>query len=325
MGAGTDQLSAPTRTIDGLSAIIDTFDAVLLDQWGVLHDGARAYPLAIETLQRLKRAGKTIIVLSNSGKSGEDNAKRIVSMGFDGAAIDAVVSAGDDARDAILHPDEDFHRALGSRCLLFARPADAALGDGLGVSVTLAGNDPLAAGVVDSVDFLLVMSMDAPAQSVARWAPLLERAALRELPMVCGNPDLARVSPGGTLYEAPGLVAKRYAELGGQVRWHGKPHARIYRHCLRLIEARLAECLPGALPRALPGLARGRVLAIGDSLHHDVLGAREAGLASLLIAGGVHRDAICDPHCGAIDPHAAARLFEREQICPDWLAPSFRW
>jgi HAD superfamily hydrolase (TIGR01459 family) len=143
---------------------------------------------------------------------------------------------------------------------------------------------------------------------VQGWEPLLRRAVARGLPMVCGNPDLARVSRDGTLFEAPGLVARRYQELGGEVHLHGKPDPRIYRTCLR------------HLP---PGAAR--VVAVGDSLHHDILGANRAGLRSLLIAGGVHRDEL---GCGSgelPDPARARALFERAGAVPDLVAPAFAW
>ena len=56
------------------------------------------------------------------------------------------------------------------------------------------------------------------------------------------------------------------------MRWHGKPHPSVYDSCLELL-----------------GIAdRRRLLAIGDSLRTDIAGAANAGIDSLLIAGGVH-------------------------------------
>ena len=52
----------------GVSALVADFDGYILDQWGVMHDGTRPYPGAAECLQRLRAAGKRIVVLSNSSK-----------------------------------------------------------------------------------------------------------------------------------------------------------------------------------------------------------------------------------------------------------------
>ena len=58
------------------------------------------------------------------------------------------------------------------------------------------------------------------------------------------------------------------------VYYHGKPHAPIYRSCLRS----LGDCAPA------------RVLAIGDSVEHDILGAARMGISSALIPGVVHAE-----------------------------------
>ncbi len=292
-----------TRYLHGLRELASECDALLLDQWGVLHDGHQAYPGAVDCLERLRDAGKAVVILSNSGKSGEENSRLIEAMGFERGLFDAVVSAGDDARDAILSGDDGPYAGSGRRCLLLSRDADRHLADGLGLDVI---TDPEEGP--DLADFVLLMSMDAPTQSVQGWEPLLRRAVARSLPMVCGNPDLARVSREGALLEAPGLVARRYQELGGEVHLHGKPDPRIYRTCQRHLPAGAA-----------------RVVAVGDSLHHDILGANRAGLRSLLVAGGVHRDELDCRLAELPDPARARALFQQAGAVPDFVAPVFVW
>ncbi|MCV9936938.1 TIGR01459 family HAD-type hydrolase [Boseaceae bacterium BT-24-1] len=239
------------------------YDGFLLDQWGVLHDGVWPYPGAVTALEALRHAGKRVIILSNSGRLGAENAAQLAKLGFARELYDEVVSAGDDAREALATRDEPFHRALGRRCLLLARAGEFHLAEGLGLDLV---DD------VETADFILLMTMDPPRQSVAGWTDLLKAAGERRLPMVCANPDLHRASSDGGLQEAPGLVARAYEQLGGTVRYHGKPEPRIYRTCL----ARL-------------GLERSRVVAIGGSLEHDIAGAEAAGLDSVFIGGGIHR------------------------------------
>ncbi len=272
------------------------YDGFLLDQWGVLHDGVRPYPGAIAALEMLRGAGKRVIILSNSGRRGAENVKQLATFGFVPGLYDEVVSAGDDAREALAARDEPFHRALGRRCLLLAREGEAHLAEGLGLDLV---EDVAAA------DFILLMTMDPPRQSVAGWMNLLKAASARRLPMVCANPDLHRASPDGGLQEAPGLVARAYEQLGGAVRYHGKPEPRIYRTCLAKL-----------------GLDRSRVVAIGDSLEHDIAGAQGAGIDSVFIAGGIHRDEIaCD---GAVmDTASCLALFARASRTPTYALPLF--
>ena len=291
------------RYLHGLRELASECDALLLDQWGVLHDGHRAYPGAVDCLRRLRDAGKAVVILSNSGKTGAENARLIEAMGFERGLFDAVVSAGDDARDAILASEDAFYAGLGRRCLLLARDADGHLADGLGLEVTT----DLDSGP-ERADFVLVMSMDSPAQSVSGWEAVLRRAVARGLPLVCGNPDLARVTRDGSLLEAPGMVARRYEALGGTVRMHGKPDPRIYRACLRPFQA-----------------AHDRNVAVGDSLDHDILGANRVGLRSLLIAAGVHREALGCRFGELPDPARADALYAQAGAVPDLVAASFAW
>ncbi len=282
-----------------MAGLMASHDAFIIDQWGVLHDGHSPYDGAIDCLRRVRAAGKAVAILSNTGKRGEDNARLMVDMGFTRDLFDAVVCAGDDARDAIMHDPDPFYRTLGPRCLPLARTEDRHLADGLGRQLVTD---------VEQADFLFVLSMDAPRQSVALWEPVLARAAARCLPMVCGNPDIARVSPSGQMFEAPGLLARRYAELGGAVRMHGKPNRRIYDSCLR----------------ALP-FPRTRIAGIGDSLQHDVVGAVGAGLTSVFVACGVHRDALGIGFGQMPEPDRCERLYEQTGARPDYLISAFRW
>lgn len=290
---------ASTEYLPGMARVIGRYDALIVDQWGVLHDGVTLYPGAVDCLRRLQAAGKAVLVLSNSGRTGAENARLLAEMGIDRTLFREVVSAGDDARDALLNSADPFYRQLGKRCLPLARERDAHLVAGLGLEVV----DDVA-----NADFLFALSLDAQEQSVEGWTPVLARAAARGLPMICGNPDLVQVMPDGTVRETVGMLAVRYAELGGEVRSHGKPASGIYEASLRRF----------ACPRE-------RVVAVGDSLHHDVCGARGVGLASVFVAGGIHREDLGITFGDSPDPGRCRRLFAREGATPDYVVPAFRW
>ena len=93
---------------------------------------------------------------------------------------------------------------------------------------------------------------------MSRMNAIFGRAVARGLRLVCANPDHWRFGAGGSLLPAPGAFAERYAAMGGDVQWHGKPHPHIYETALESL----------AVPKD-------RVLCVGDSMHHDVRGAAE--------------------------------------------------
>jgi HAD superfamily hydrolase (TIGR01459 family) len=99
----------------------------------------------------------------------------------------------------------------------------------------------------------------------------LERWAARSVNMHCLNPDRL-VIRGGVPEACAGAIADLYQALGGPVTWYGKPHEAIYRHALK----RAGDPAPGI------------VLAVGDGLETDILGAARMGFDAVFVAGGIH-------------------------------------
>ncbi len=89
----------------------------------------------------------------------------------------------------------------------------------------------------------------------------------------------------------PGQLAQRYKEMGGtDIRLVGKPHPLIYNACNAQLEAAGVDT------------ANARVAAVGDSLHHDVLGAHRNGVDSIFICGGVHYGELGVPQAQNVPP-----------------------
>jgi HAD superfamily hydrolase (TIGR01459 family) len=285
--------------IDGIEAICDSFDHVLVDQWGVLHDGQRLYPGVQACLDRLRDRGKTVIILSNSGRRGAENARRLDEMGLPPVAYDRIITSGDAVWAAIAAGDTPPFDGIGRRCLLFTRGNDRSV---------VAGLDLTLVERVEKAEFLLLAGLDESVADLARWHDLLSEAVDAGLPMICANPDTTMLSAGGLL-PGPGAVAGFYESLGGTVTYVGKPHPQIYATALRTLGS--------------PDPAR--VLAVGDSLDHDVLGARRIGAASLFITDGVqapHFENVADgPNLTA----AVRRLAEGEDRLPDWVMRELTW
>ena len=275
------------------------YDGYIIDQWGVLHDGTRPYPGAGECLQRLRDLGKRIVILSNSGRRENDNVELMTRIGFERSLYDRLISAGEDAREAIEARIEPFHSRLGRRCYAFTQDGDTGVLDGLPIE--------LVPSIADA-DFLIVLRMDATRRSLAAHEDDLRAGIARKLPMICANPDLSRVSPQGII-DAAGVLARRYGELGGPVFYHGKPHPAIYGSCLRTLGI--------DDPR--------RVLAVGDSIEHDILGASRVNMDSAFIAGGIHCPELCETWGIAPSMEAWQRFAAGAIAQPDYLLPAFAW
>lgn len=56
---------------------------MLLDQFGVLHDGKKAYPSAIEAVRKMHAAGLRVLIISNSSRRSGGTLAKLARMGFD--------------------------------------------------------------------------------------------------------------------------------------------------------------------------------------------------------------------------------------------------
>jgi ribonucleotide monophosphatase NagD (HAD superfamily) len=102
--------------------------------------------------------------------------------------------------------------------------------------------------------------------------------------------------PGGTTFGA-GRIARLYGELGGAVTFIGKPYPAMYHMALDLVGGR-----------------SDMAVGIGDSVEHDIVGAKGVGAAAAFVLGGIHADE------GDLD-----RLYERYGAWPDHVLERFAW
>lgn len=243
-----------------LHTLIEKYDVFFIDQFGVLRDDTGPYDGAIRALQAVRDAGKTIVILSNSGRSSEFNAARFVNLGFSRQSFHHFITSGDVAY-ALLSAKESSVRA-GDRCLTISSSGDTDLADRLGL-VTVHESE-LAEVIIISGSQAEFIPMDT-------YRDLLRPAAKKKLPCFCTNPDIHKLA-GSSIAPGAGSIAKIYEELGGQVRWLGKPHPEIYDYALAISST----------------VYPAKVVCIGDSIEHDILGAKGAGLDSVLVDTGIH-------------------------------------
>jgi HAD superfamily hydrolase (TIGR01459 family) len=284
--------------VAGLSALAPRYDGYILDLWGVLHDGVHAYPGAAACLGELRRHGKGIVILSNAPRRAAEVARRTSELGLGPDLYDWLLSSGEEAWRHLRQRQDTWYAGLGRRVLCFMAGRDLGMLDGLDLEIV----DDVA-----KADFLLALGVESANDRVEDFETALAAAARRRLKMVCANPDL-EVVRGGVREICAGALARRYEELGGPVRYHGKPHASVYQACL----ARL-------------GLAPARVLGVGDSLRTDIAGAIGAGIDSLLVTGGIHAEELGTAAGASPDPVRLAEVCRRAGHPPTAAIGAFVW
>jgi HAD superfamily hydrolase (TIGR01459 family) len=255
-------MTGDATELAGVSAIADRFDHFILDQYGVLHDGAVPYPRVLDCLLELKRMGKTSLILSNSGKRSAENEYRLEKLGFYGCPWDHFVSSGEVAWRQLASG------AISETCFLISRDNDRSAIEGLSINVTESPED---AGVI------LLTGSEGDRHDLSHYEAMLSKPAQRRVPCLCTNPDNIMLTRSGQKFGA-GRIAELYASMGGPVTYVGKPYPAIY-------EAALA---------AMGNPDKSRVICIGDSVEHDIAGATSAGLNSALVRTGIHADASAD-------------------------------
>jgi len=282
--------AAAPLPLSGIGDLADRFDAFLIDQFGVLRDGNGPYPGAAETLLRLKQAGKTIVILSNSGKRSAENDRRLAALGFDPTSWDWFLTSGEVAWRILAFESRGEGKGISRRCLLISRDGDTSPLDGIDVDRTERGED---------ADFVLLAASEGDIHPLSYYEALLAPAARRDVPCLCTNPDKIMLTREGTAFGA-GRIAELYEELGGHVRWIGKPFPDIY--------ATARDFLGPIDPK--------RICCIGDSIEHDIVGAAGAGFASALVTTGILET--------ATDAQRQA-LFIEHDVVPDFIMPKFLW
>jgi len=285
--------------LSGVRDIADQYDALILDLWGVVHNGVEPYPGVLDCLDKLRGAGKKVLLLSNAPRSSAKVVVQVAGFGIPRESYDGVVTSGDVTHLCVSRRDDDWHAALGHNFFHVGPERDWGLLDGAGV--TEVEN-------MDAADFILTSGLrDDERETEVDYEDEFKRAIARNLPMICANPDLSVVR-GDKMVLCAGSLAGYYEKLGGRVRYHGKPYARGYAVCFEI----------------LGGIDPARVLAVGDSFRTDIAGANAAGIASLFVAGGIHGAELFEAD-GSLNAAKVTTAAQAAGHMPTAAIPGFYW
>ena len=229
------------------------YRTILCDVWGVIHDGVHLYPGAAERLRGWRREGRTVILVTNAPRTAEAVAAQLQRIGLPAECWDGIATSGEAGIEAL--------NALKAPVGFIGSPGDREVLEGRGIEFADQAFTDLACTGIDGIR-----------RRAEDYKGELDSCLAAGVTLHCLNPDRV-VIRGGVEEDCAGAIADLYEVMGGRVEWYGKPHAHIYEHALHLAGNPAPET----------------VVAVGDSLRTDVLGAARFGLDVVYVAGGIHR------------------------------------
>ncbi len=274
------------KEIKSIEGIIYDYDNFIIDQWGVMHDGVFGYDHAFNTINILNNNNKNLFIISNSSKRSKSSIDKLPKLGFKKHSFINTVTSGemiwqllkknfldDKNRKNCFHIyDEEKEDGLDFR-------------DGLNFNFV---------EKIEEADLILACTPFINLQPID-YIPLLEVAYKKELTMYCANPDFETVDSNSNNVFCMGAIAEIYKKMGGKVIIKGKPDISIYIETTNLIN-----------------LEKKRTVAIGDSLFHDIQGANNFEIDSVLVKSGIHKDF-----------NLINNLIKNHQISPTYIIDKF--
>lgn len=288
-------MSSPARALAGFSEIAGNYDAALCDVWGVVHNGVAAYPSAVKALIEYRKAGGRLVFITNAPRPSAPLIAMLDRLGVSRDAYDAIVSSGDATRAMIAPYKGKVVHHVGPPT------EDDSLYEGLGVI----------RGPAEEAEVIVVTDLDTDDDTPDMYNARIDLWLKRGLPMICANPDRV-VEHGDRLIYCGGALGDLYEARGGKVRMAGKPYRPIYDEALRLAELAAGRKLD-----------KGRMVAIGDSVRTDAIGASQFGIDLLFVTGSIHAGEL--DAFGNVDPQAVADLVAPSGASVAGFLPRLAW
>ena len=238
------------KLIKKLEKISENYNTFFIDLWGVIHNGIRLYPEAINVLDNLQRQKKRFVLMSNAPVPSKQVKKFLLKINMNEIYTESIFTSGEAALQNLKN------NTYGKNFYHLGPKKDNSLFVGLEKNKKN----------LENADFILCTGLlDNHESSLKFYEKLLSNHT--HLNMVCTNPDLV-VHRGNEREYCAGSVAEIFKKLGGKVFYFGKPYPEIYKSCMK---------------------DNDKTLVIGDNIRTDIKGANNMNLDSLLIIDGVHK------------------------------------
>lgn len=254
------------KQINSIKEVVCNYDYFLIDVWGVIHDGCHPYKEAIEVINYLTKQNKIVCLISNAPRRSQTLVALLIHFGIKVEKLAFIATSGELAYQKLRQNQENQFLRFGKNYFAIGKQEAGEL---------LAGLDYKRVNFVEEADFILNIGFD-PNDNLGDLDKIMIAATRLNLPMICANPDLKVVTKEGEELLCAGFIANQYQNMGSEVKYYGKPFAEIYNFILQS----LSQFKDGTSSLS-------KILAIGDGIHTDIKGARNFGIDSLLVTGGL--------------------------------------
>ena len=262
----------------GVREIAHNFDLFYIDIWGVIHNGIKLNVDAVNVLSELDNLGKDYVLLTNAPRPNLDVIKFLNKLGLDDKKSSRVYTSGQVSLDYLtkekkglkffhLGPERDFNLFNDFKSFKQNKVKDA--------------------------DYIICTGLYDEHLELEYYKKFLSPFVDKE--MVCTNPDLI-VNRGNKIEYCAGSVAKVFEEIGGKVKYFGKPYPLVYE-------------------KSIDNIGKS-VLCIGDNLNTDIKGANMLNFNSLFILNGIHKNE---------KENQLNRLFEKYKVDVNYIQERLKW
>ena len=237
------------KKLNHLAEIYSSYDTFVVDLWGVIHNGIKLNPKAVEAVSNLIKNKKKVVFLTNAPRPCYVVKQYLLNLGMKESLLKNIVSSGEVSMNAL--QEEIFGK-------LFFHLGPEKDNE---IFFNIKNNK----SSLNNCDFILCTGLFDGKENLNYYRNLLKDYVSKKL--ICTNPDLI-VHKGKAEEYCAGTVAKLFESIGGESVYFGKPYKEIYKMCFTDKE---------------------KVIAIGDNLNTDIRGANNMNIDSLFISDGVHR------------------------------------
>jgi HAD superfamily hydrolase (TIGR01459 family) len=286
------------KHINSIKEISD-YQYFIFDIWGVIHDGESVYPESIDAIKYLRSLNKNICFVSNAPRRNFVVANLLNKFGIDETLYDFIISSGEVAFINLKDNQENGFLEYGKNYFYIGPRKDIDLLQGLDYNIVKDAKD---------ADFILTTGFDHDKSVDNEKLSQLKECLKYDLKMICVNPDLIVVKKDGRKMNCAGLIGKQYHELGGKVEYCGKPHKLVYKMTCNLFKTK----------------EKRNIIAVGDSLDTDIIGANNNNIDSLLITGGLLSDVFQIKYWQNCNPRDIEQLCNEQNIFPNFVISNLK-
>ena len=280
----SQKYSRDVKIRKNLSNILDEFDVLFLDAFGVINIGDKLIPRIIETLNIARDKGICIIILTNGATyCSEKKINQFYNLGLE-FSYDEIISSRDvTERFLSIHLKSSKIGVLGNK--------DEKLNIKNSLTIDLTKDIELF-DEVDSFIFLGTSYWDSDFQDLLKVS-----LSSNPRPFFVSNPDI--VAPHKDYFSIePGYFSLKLINEGINLPlWFGKPFSTIFEMALEKV-----QFITGS------SIDMSRIGMVGDTLHTDILGANSIGIKSVLMT-----------NFGFLRNQNIAEVIKKTKIIPDYL------